>query len=616
MGSFGSWVRDAARAGRCCLMGCLLLMTATVQAGENAGAWRVIPSIGAQEEGAPEYISKLPSIAGSVQGNFWLLDARGEQLMRLRGDTVDVADLWLPDGSNLVYASDLVVQDGWIYLAGTFRDEIYKVAEAELLTAWSRMPEGRIPDIRVQRLASADPRAREMRQHFLRSGLWLQGHSRHELFERARELSQEGWPVHVGEADTWSVRFSLSNAMHGRLCMELDVPASARGGSLRAAGTSTACVRLPSGWQVGAIYPIGLRAAKEPLRCEGLALSPKAQWLWMEVDLIGESAQSIETRTVLMRAAVDDARLRCWDRQGYAADVKSSASLMRVFALVGDEPRTLKIDSDLHWVQQTVRLSPDFWPRPLASFALSDAWQLAPQQQDALRERALPYAMQRWTLPQDDAAAKRYAKWQREGFFARCFPEIQSCGKPLAPRYLALGRVKDSYVGLPYGWGANDSPQSYVRRIAEGAYPGDINTNHVILKTIAGVDCSGFLTNVWQLPRRVVTTCRGGPDPWTPKPGDDGCVGAHASRVGWRRAQAGDVLLTPGHVRLIAQAGLQMDLAQAGRGFYMEIVESSGYCAGGCHRFLAIRDLGRYRTMRPTGKEVLGATRDVTHAAR
>lgn len=319
----------------------------------------------------------------------------------------------------------------------------------------------------------------------------------------------------------------------------------------------------------------------------------------MEVDLIGESHHSIESRTLLMRAALDDGQLHCWDTQGFSADAHTSASLMRLFALVGNTPTTLQAESDDQWYQHTVSLSTDFWPaplEPLAPIRQTPADQTAMQQ---MLERALPYAQQSWALPNDTEAAKRYQTWQKDGFFARCFPEVEACGKPLGPRYLAQGKVQNKYVGLPYGWGGNDTPDAYLQRIANGAYPGDIHTNNVIVKTIAGVDCSGFITNVWQLPRRVVTTCRGGPDAWTPKPGDLTCVGAFSSRVNWQSALTGDALLIPGHVRLVVQA-TEPALAQSGRGLFVEIVESSGFCAGACHRLLPAREAGRYRMMRPT----------------
>lgn len=557
-----------------------------------------------------EYIAKLPSIAGSQDGHLWVLDARGERLMRVHDGQTDTVDLWLPDGSNFAYVNDLVAHDGWVYLEGTYKDAVYRVAIPNLLALWAKT-ESPAARIKLERLKITDPLLPLMRQHFLRSGLWLSGQSRQALLDRAKSLAQAGWPVHTDTQSLGSVRFDPQAAANGQLCMVLDpaqfnpnkstahIPKALRKTrNVQAKANSTACTNLPSGWQVGAIYPVGLRPIASSETCTANTLGPNAQWLWMEVDLMGESQHSIESRTLLMRAAVDNGKLQCWDTQGFSANAQSRASLMRLFALVGATPTTLLAESDARWYEHPVSLSQDFWPAPLQSAVIHSQAPTHPTAMQEVLDRALPYAQQSWVLPADTEAEKRYETWQKEGFFARCFPEIEACGKPLGPRYLAQGKVQNSYVGLPYGWGGSDTPEAYLKRIASGAYPGDIHTNNVILKTIAGVDCSGFITNVWQLPQRVVTTCRGGPDAWTPKPGDNSCVGAFSSRVNWQSALAGDALLIPGHVRLVAQA-IEPTLAQSGRGQFIEIIESSGFCAGACHRLLPAREAGRYRMMRP-----------------
>ena len=562
---------------------------ASVPQSASAPSQKNIPYSAAQY--GAELMAKLPSFAGTADGQLWVLDSRGERLMQWRATGVDQVDLWLPDGEDRVFASDLVVQDGHIYLMATQRDAVYFVPQSELHALWQAGSIG-LPQIRVRFLSPDDPRWQSVQQHFLRTGLWLNGQSRSALLARAQGLAADGWPVRLPSGLDGHLRYAVGPAAQGRLCVALAV------GGLD--GTSAVCAHLPAGWQVGAVYPLGLRAREGPVSCSGQALAAEGNWLWMEVDLLGESAYAIETRTVLMRVAVDQQRLRCWDKRGHMTDSKSSAALQRVYALNGALPQTLVQHASNLWHVQTPDLVPDFWPAPLEIgssapvFSFHSESAAAP---DTVFDRAMQYTTQRWTLPNDQASLERYRQWSADGYFARCFPENAECGKPLAPRYLAVGRTGKTYTAVPYGWGANDSPDLFTQRIARGDYPGDIHTNQTILQSVAGADCSGLLGVVWQLPQRVTTTCRGGPDPWTPAPGDQSCIGAYAQRVDWQAAQLGDALLFPGHVRIVVR-GVEPALQQAGRGMFVEIVESSGFCAGACHRLLPVRALGRYRVVR------------------
>jgi hypothetical protein len=548
----------------------------------------------------PEAQAKLPSIAGDTDSTLWLLDARGERLIALPSgasgplsSTPQSIDLWRPGGQQFAYVSDLVIQNGWMYLNATFEDAVYKAPLAALKKLATQGQANAA--LELTQVDSSDPLRVDMQQHFLRSGLWLAGQERDALLDRAKRLSASGWPVSDGQVTQGHVRFEPKASSQGQLCINFTPPTPTPTPTPIA---SRLCQPMPTGWQVAAIYPVGLRPMTQPFSCGQRRLSSAAQWLWLEVDLVGESAHSIESHTLLLRAAFDQGQLACWDPTGHRVDAATTASLMRVFALVGKAPEmatTLLPQSAAQWRPSAVIMSGDYWPAALSPV---DIPKVAANTNQDVTARAWPYALQKWTLPQDPTAQSRYSHWQKDGFFARCFPEAETCGKPLGPRYLAQALVDKTYTGLPYGWGGNDTPDAYLKRIAEGAYPGDIHTNNVISKDVAGVDCSGFITNVWQLPQRVVTTCHGGPDAWTPKAGDTTCVGAFSSRVNWQSGQSGDALLIPGHVRLVAQA-TEPQLAEAGRGLFVEIIESSGYCAGACHRLLPAREAGRYRMMRP-----------------
>ena len=546
-----------------------------------------------------EVTAKLPSLAGTPDGQFLVLDSRGSRLSRLRETGVDTIDLRLPDDSDWVFASDLWVQDDRVYLMATQTDAVYFVSLHALQVAWSSHAPP-VPAIAVSLLQPNAPQWHVVQQHFLRTGLWLPGQTRAALLARAKSLAQAGWPVRMKNGTDSALRYAVHQGAHGELCIQLQ--------AISASQTSVLCRSLPAGWQVGAVYPIALRApdtAAPPVACAGAPLPHDAQWLWIAVDLVGESTRSIETRTLLMRAAVTADQLACFDANGHMADAPSSARLQRIYALVGAQPYTLKNPAPLRWQAAAVPLAPNFWPDPLVNVRPQFSFASMPSAvSEEELNRALGYAQLRWQLPNDAAARARYTDWSNAGFFNRCFPEIADCAKPLAPRYLASGLVQKTYVGVPYGWGVADTPERFLERIALGDYPGDIHTNQTILTSVAGADCSGFLGVVWRLPQRVATTCRGGLDPWTPKAGDGTCVGAYAKRVGREAAQQGDVLLTPGHVRWVVQ-GVESTLQAAGRGLYAEIVESSGFCAGTCHRLLPVRAMANYRLMRQIATDEL-----------
>ncbi|MBN1210362.1 MAG: hypothetical protein JXB05_36250 [Myxococcaceae bacterium] len=93
--------------------------------------------------------------------------------------------------------------------------------------------------------------------------------------------------------------------------------------------------------------------------------------------------------------------------------------------------------------------------------------------------------------------AVRYAEhaWQMkpENQKAACKADYKSDHAP-GPR-----------VGLPYAWGGWMSVAEFDRRIASGEAAGS-HSRDGILSCVAGVDCSGFVSQVWQLPKRHTTS--------------------------------------------------------------------------------------------------------------
>lgn len=60
-------------------------------------------------------------------------------------------------------------------------------------------------------------------------------------------------------------------------------------------------------------------------------------------------------------------------------------------------------------------------------------------------------------------------------------------------------------VGLPYAWGASMTLEEFDKRLASGAGAGS-HSSDGILSCVAGVDCSGFVSQVWKLPQRQSTS--------------------------------------------------------------------------------------------------------------
>ncbi len=61
-----------------------------------------------------------------------------------------------------------------------------------------------------------------------------------------------------------------------------------------------------------------------------------------------------------------------------------------------------------------------------------------------------------------------------------------------------------SYVGLPYKWGGFDDLAAFQQKLSQGYGPGS-RSEYGVLPCVTGVDCSGFLSRVWQLPSKYGT---------------------------------------------------------------------------------------------------------------
>ncbi len=77
------------------------------------------------------------------------------------------------------------------------------------------------------------------------------------------------------------------------------------------------------------------------------------------------------------------------------------------------------------------------------------------------------------------------------------------CSQRTVPGWLSVGE----HVGVAYDWGGFDSLESYTAELAGGAQAGDINVYKPgNVECSRGVDCSGFVSRLWQLPGKKGTS--------------------------------------------------------------------------------------------------------------
>lgn len=95
---------------------------------------------------------------------------------------------------------------------------------------------------------------------------------------------------------------------------------------------------------------------------------------------------------------------------------------------------------------------------------------------------------------------------------------------------------------MPYKWGGFDTPESFLKGLVDGKKAGDVATkwkrthgDAVVSEESVGIDCSGFVSRCWLLPRPYST--RQLPEICQPL-------------ASWDDLKKGDILLKEGHVIL------------------------------------------------------------------
>jgi hypothetical protein len=99
--------------------------------------------------------------------------------------------------------------------------------------------------------------------------------------------------------------------------------------------------------------------------------------------------------------------------------------------------------------------------------------------------------------------------------------------------------------GVAYQWGGFDTPRQFLASLERGEYAGDISTAEKrrlgdagTSKETCGIDCSGFVSRCWRLPR-----------PYSTKELPSICD----KLASWDELKPGDILLNDRHVVLFAK---------------------------------------------------------------
>jgi hypothetical protein len=121
-------------------------------------------------------------------------------------------------------------------------------------------------------------------------------------------------------------------------------------------------------------------------------------------------------------------------------------------------------------------------------------------------------------------------------------------------------------VGVPYDWGGGDSVKTFEKRLAEGYVAGNIggtfwaNRRH---RATTGVDCSGFVSNVWRLGRHVATAY---------------LDGVSTPLLTLERLRVGDALLLAGHHVVLYREQVLVD----GASLAIRVTEATSRCGAVC----------------------------------
>jgi cell wall-associated NlpC family hydrolase len=156
----------------------------------------------------------------------------------------------------------------------------------------------------------------------------------------------------------------------------------------------------------------------------------------------------------------------------------------------------------------------------------------------AKREKAIATAWRYSTIEWTPTAASQFHGKDKQGI------EVHTPDATLPAHGFANGWWKPGQParGMPYQWGGFDTPESFQSALAQGKYAGDIGSSEKqklgdagVSREACGIDCSGFISRCWDLPR-----------PYSTKQLPSICWKLSS----WDELKPGDILLNHRHVLL------------------------------------------------------------------
>lgn len=196
---------------------------------------------------------------------------------------------------------------------------------------------------------------------------------------------------------------------------------------------------------------------------------------------------------------------------------------------------------------------------------------------DTILKNARAYLTVNWLMQRDNftkSATPNACRPERGQFWTR-------------PHGFTEAMIGTTIGPMPYRWGGGDTPETFLAKTKLGALAGDVCTcrsasnNYCLFSGSAGVDCSGFVSRAWGIPKR----------------GTSGLLDVSDSVGGLGDLKPGDAFNRPGsHVRLFVGVASGANLA-------FTVLESSTRrdCEGVCERTYRPSELSGYGLIRYRG---------------
>ena len=195
----------------------------------------------------------------------------------------------------------------------------------------------------------------------------------------------------------------------------------------------------------------------------------------------------------------------------------------------------------------------------------------------AILANARAFLTVNWVLKADN--------YSRAGVDNTCSPRQGNIW--VRPRHFTRDLIGKTIGPMPYRWGGDDTPQTFLLRVEWGALAGNLCTcrdptlNYCIFAESAGTDCSGFVSSAWGISKR----------------GTSGLLDVTDTLKDFSELRPGDAIDWPNHhVRLF------VGMAPGPETAFMVLESSTRYdCEGVCEATYRPSELSGYRLLRFRG---------------